>query len=81
MVSVIDFLVELGNSIVGMARIIGLEVALGDPLSFVSVLLGALIMAFSVGLLGYLALGALGRELGIVTPTPRRNPSETRQRH
>ena len=76
MVSVIQFLTRLGGSIVELARIILVDVAVGDPLAFVNFLVGALVMAFSVGFLGYLALGALGRELGIVTPTPRRLPNE-----
>lgn len=77
MVTVIDFLVELGASAVEMARIIAVDVAAGDPISFVSVLLGALVMAFSVGFVGYLVLGALVRELGVPFPAPGRGPRET----
>lgn len=81
MVSVIDFLTELGNSIVDLGGIFANDIAFGDPLAFLSFLMGTLFILFSVGVMGYLALGAFGRELGIVTPTPRRNPSETRPRH
>lgn len=81
MVSVIDFLTELGNSIVDLGGIFVNDIALGDPLAFVSFLAGALIMLFSVGVAGYLGLGALARELGIKSPTPGRGPRDTPPRH
>jgi hypothetical protein len=59
MVTVTDFLVELAASVVEMAITIGTEVALRDPLSFVSVVAGTVFLLLSTGVLGYVALGAL----------------------
>ncbi|WP_313693410.1 hypothetical protein [Halorarum halobium] len=76
MVTVTEFLTELGRSIVGMGEIIGLDVALADPLSLISVLVGGLFMAASVGVLGYLALGAFVRELGVNVASPGSGPRD-----
>ncbi|QLG61237.1 hypothetical protein [Halorarum salinum] len=76
MVTVIDFLVELGASVLEMFRIIAVDVAAGGPIALVSSLLGALVIAFSVGFVGYLVFGALVRELGVPFPSPGRGPRE-----
>lgn len=65
MVTVIDFLVRLVTSVVDLIVIFVTEVALRDPLAFVSFLFGAAFVGGASLALGYLALGALGYELGI----------------
>ncbi|SHG67819.1 hypothetical protein [Halobaculum gomorrense] len=65
MVTVIDFLVRLVTSVVDLIVIFVTEVALRDPLSFVSFLFGAAFVGGASLVLGYLALGALGYEFGI----------------
>jgi hypothetical protein len=65
MVTVIDFLIRLVTSIVDLIVIFVTEVAIRDPLAFVSLLFGAAFVGGASLALGYLALGALGYELGI----------------
>jgi hypothetical protein len=64
MVTVTDFVVRLGESVVELIVVFLRDVALADPLSFVLFLLGGLFVTASVGAFGVLALGALARELG-----------------
>ncbi|MFC6786591.1 hypothetical protein ACFQFH_12060 [Halobaculum halobium] len=65
MVTVIDFLTRLLTSVVDLIVIFVTDVALRDPLSFVSFLFGAAFVGGASLALGYLALGALGYEFGI----------------
>jgi hypothetical protein len=64
MVTVTDFLVRLAESVVELVVVFLRDVALADPLSFVLFALGGLFVTASVGALGFLALGALAREIG-----------------
>ncbi|PSQ05722.1 hypothetical protein BRC97_08480 [Halobacteriales archaeon QS_6_71_20] len=75
MVTVIDFLVRLVTSVLDLIVIFVTRVALSDPLTFVSFLVGAALTTASVGVLGYLALGALARELGIGGPETESGPT------
>lgn len=59
MVTVLDFIARLVGSVFELVVIFVLDVALADPLSFVSFAIGAALTTFSVAVLGYLALGAL----------------------
>lgn len=81
MVTVIDFLIELGNSVVELGNIFLSDVALGDPLALVSFLVGALVMAFTVLFTGWLALGALARQIGIIDSVPGHTPRDTPPRY
>ncbi|MXR40119.1 hypothetical protein GRX01_01935 [Halobaculum sp. WSA2] len=65
MVTVIDFIVRLVTSVIDLIVIFVTDVALRDPLSFVSFLFGAAFVGGASAFLGYLALGALGYEFGI----------------
>lgn len=65
MVTFGGFLTELGASILEMIRLFTTDVALYDPLSTVSLVVGTLLMAFTMGVFGYLVLGAAGDLLGI----------------
>lgn len=65
MVTVVDFVVELVRSTIELLRIFVFEVALADPLSFVSFLAGAAVIGVTMGAGGYLALGALADALGV----------------
>ncbi|MEZ3116579.1 hypothetical protein RYH80_11740 [Halobaculum sp. MBLA0147] len=80
MVTVTDFLVELAASVAEMAITIGTEVALRDPLSFVSVVAGTAFLVVSTGVLGYVALGALLQPLGLSLPSPGRGTREAEGR-
>lgn len=80
MVTVIDFVTRLLDSVVELTIIFFRDVALRDPLSFVAFLAGAAFVTASVAVLGYLALGAVGREVGLVTPTPNRPPDAAGRR-
>jgi len=59
MVTLTDFVVELLGSFLRLFVIFFTEVAFRDPLSFVAFVTGALLVLVSVGVLGYLTLGAL----------------------
>ena len=65
MVTVIEFVVQLVTSVRDLIVIFVRDVALADPLSFVSFLFGALFVGGASAVMGYLALGALGYEFGI----------------
>ncbi|WP_435062107.1 hypothetical protein [Halobaculum sp. EA56] len=71
MVTVIDFVVRLVTSAVDLIVIFVTDVALRDPLAFVSFLFGALFVGGASAVMGYLALGALGYEFGIGDPAKR----------
>ena len=65
MVTVTDFVIDLVTSAIDLIVIFVTEVALRDPLAFVSFLFGALFVGGASAVMGYLALGALGYEFGI----------------
>ena len=73
MVTVIDFLTQLGASVVELAESF-VDVAFASPLGFVVFLMGALLILFSMAVMGYLTLGAVGEMVGLVTSTPNRPP-------
>lgn len=73
MVTVIEFVVQLVDSVVELA-VTAPRIALADPLAFVSFLMGALLILFSMAVMGYLTLGAVGSLVGLVTSTPNRPP-------
>lgn len=81
MVTVIDFLIELGNSVIELGNVFANSPAVGDPLALVNILVGALVMAFTVGFTGYLALGALARQVGIIDSVPGHTPGDTPPRY
>ena len=78
MVTLFDFVAEILGNVVEVTRIFLLDVAFNDPLSLVSWLTGAAIMAFTMGLMAYLALGAVGELFGGSTGT--RRPGRERER-
>lgn len=78
MVTILDFVAEILGNVFELARIFLFDVIANDPLSLVSWVVGAVIMAFTVGLMAYLALGALGELLGGSTGT--RRPGRERER-
>ena len=78
MVTVIDFLTELGLSAVELIRIFLMDVAFNSALGFVLFLLGALVIAFSVGVFGYLTLGAVGSLFGFGSSASSRPPTAGR---
>jgi hypothetical protein len=59
MVTLVDFLARLIGSVFELVVIFITQVALSDPLSFVSFAVGGALTTFSIAALGYLALGAL----------------------
>lgn len=65
MVTVVDFVVELVLSTVELLQIFVFDVALADPLSFVSFLAGSVVIGITMAAGGYLALGALAEAVGI----------------
>ena len=78
MVTILDFVVEILSNVVELARIFLFDVIVNDPLSLISWVTGALIMAFTMGLMAYLALGALGELVGGAMGT--RRPGDERER-
>ena len=78
MVTLFDFVAEILGNVFELARIFLLDVIVNDPLSLVSWVVGAVIMAFTIGLMAYLALGALGELFGGSTGT--RRPGRERER-
>ncbi|MFB6126139.1 MAG: hypothetical protein ABEJ79_02410 [Halolamina sp.] len=75
MVTVADFVVRLVTSVVDLVRIFLFEVALSDPLTFLTFAVGATITTGAIAVGGYVALGVLARELGVTSPTPSRPQS------
>ncbi|MFB6281042.1 MAG: hypothetical protein ABEH40_03390 [Haloferacaceae archaeon] len=63
---------ELVGSAVRLVRIFLVEVALRDPLAFVSFAVGALLTTAAVAVLGYLAAGAALDAAGFATGSPGR---------
>jgi hypothetical protein len=59
MVTVTEFVVRLVVSVVDLFVIFLTEVALSDPLAFVSLLVGGALTTFAIGFFAYLTLGAL----------------------
>ena len=78
MVTIFDFLVEILSNVFELARIFLFDVIVNDPLSLISWVVGAIIIAFSMGLMAYLALGALGELVGGSAGT--RRPGRERER-
>lgn len=68
MVTFMEFLTRLGTSVVEMVRIFVTDVAAYDPLSTVSLVGGVVLMAFTMGVFGYLVLGAAADLLGAGSP-------------
>ncbi len=64
MVTLVDFVARLIGSVFELVVIFVTEVALSDPLSFVSFLVGGALTTFAIAALGYLALGALVDAVG-----------------
>lgn len=73
MPTVTELLVRLLESVVELPIKIA-EVALASPLSFVSVLVGSLFVLASMGLFGYVLVGALAELIGVQIPVPGRGP-------
>jgi hypothetical protein len=63
MVTLVDFVAQLVGSLFDLVVIFLLEVALSDPLSFVSFLVGAGLTTFAIVVFGYLALGGIADAL------------------
>ena len=78
MVTILDFVVEILSNVFELARIFLFDVIVNDPLSLVSWVIGAIILAFTMGLMAYLAFGALGDLVGGSIGT--RNPGRERER-
>lgn len=57
--------VTLGESVLEMVRIFVNDLAFYDPLSTVSLVVGALLLVFSSAVFGGLVLGAVGELLGV----------------
>lgn len=69
MVTVTEFLSRLISSIGEMIVIFVRDVATQDPLSFVSLAVGALFVTIAVVYFAYLVLGAAADAVGLITPT------------
>jgi hypothetical protein len=67
-------LVELAASLVELVVVFVTQVALRDPLAFVSFVVGAVITTASVAFVGYLAAGAAVDAIGIDLDSPGRTP-------
>ncbi|MFB6176882.1 MAG: hypothetical protein ABEI99_07025 [Halobaculum sp.] len=80
MVTVTDFLVRLVTSAIELVVTFVTEVAVQDPLSFVSFLFGAIFVGGASAFFGYLVVGALFDELGLQMPSPGRGTREGRGR-
>ncbi|ELZ65183.1 hypothetical protein C5B91_07995 [Haloferax sp. Atlit-10N] len=65
MATLTDFVIALLTSVLELVVTFA-DVALSDPLSTVSFLFGNVFILFAVGMFAYLALGAIGAELGII---------------
>lgn len=73
-----DFVVELLTSAVDLLVIFVTDVALLDPLALVTWLIGLVLLAFSVGVFGYLTLGAIGSLFSFGGSPDRRPPQRGR---
>jgi hypothetical protein len=74
MVSVVAFLAELLGSVGRLILIFLLDVALSGPLSFLAFVMGALLVTVSLGVFGYLVLGAVVDLFGGTMWSPGRTP-------
>ena len=79
MVTVVGFVVRLVTSVVDLVRIFLLEVALSDPLTFLTFAVGATLTTGALAVGGYVALGVLARELGVTAPSPSQPQSPPRR--
>jgi hypothetical protein len=78
MASLLTLVAELLASVLQLVVIFVRDVALRDPLAFVSFVVGAGLTTLSVLGLAYLALGAFVDWLGGVIGTPRQPPQQAR---
>lgn len=78
MASLFALIVELIASVFELVVIFVRDVALRDPLSFVSFLVGAALTTGSIAVFGFLAAGALVDWLGDVIGSPRQPPQQAR---
>ncbi|ESP87274.1 hypothetical protein [Candidatus Halobonum tyrrellensis] len=78
MVTVIDFLTQLGLSVVELLRIFLVNVAFNSVLGFVAFLTGALFVGVSIAVFGYLTLGAVASLFGFGSSASNRPPTAGR---
>ena len=78
MASLLTLIAELLVSVIDLVVIFVRDVALRDPLSFVSFLVGGGLTTAAIAAFAYLALGALVDWLGDVIGTPREPPQQAR---
>ena len=64
MVTLVDFLARLIGSVFELIVIFITQVALSDPLAFVSFAVGGALTTFAIAALGYGVLGALREAIG-----------------
>ena len=64
MVTLLDFLAEIVTSAIRLFVIFLTDIALREPLAFVTWLVGALLVAVSIAIPAYLVLGAVVELLG-----------------
>lgn len=67
MVTVTEFLTMLVESLVKMTQIFANDVALYDPLSTISLIVGAVLTTLAMAVFGYLVLGSVAEFLGVGT--------------
>ena len=78
MVSLVRLLVELVTSFVELLVFSVTRVALLDPLAFASFVMGGALIAASMGVLGYLAVGAFFGAVSDALGNPGRPPQRAR---
>lgn len=74
MPTVTALVAELFASLIDLVVVFVTQVALRDPLSFVSFAVGGALITATVGLIGYLAFGAAFEAIGIDLDSPGRTP-------
>ncbi|MFB6304097.1 MAG: hypothetical protein ABEH47_02945 [Haloferacaceae archaeon] len=74
MATLVDLIAELFGSLLRLAVIFVTEVALRDPLAFLSFAVGALLTTATVAFFAYLVAGAAVDLLGITLESPGRTP-------
>jgi hypothetical protein len=82
MPTILDFVVAFLTSIVRLVVVFTTEVALRqpfDPLALVSLAVGSVFVLVSVGVFGYLVVGALFETLGVDLGSPGRSPPPEHQ--
>lgn len=72
MVTLVDFVVEFVLSAIRLIVIFLTDVAIQDPLAFISFVTGALLTTATLLFGGYLAVGAVLEMFGITFPSPGR---------